>query len=177
MSRLNLLMLFPPLIFASLAVIFLAGLNREHPDAPPTGREGGPAPEFMLSQLGPEPPFTRSVLTEPGIKLVNFWASWCAPCRAEHPNLRNLSEEGFPIYGIAYKDEPGKSMAFLDELGNPFTAVGADPDGRVGFEWGVAGIPETFILDSEGNILLRFAGPITERSLESRIRPILASGD
>jgi len=176
MAGLNPLMFLPPLIFAGLTAIFLAGLSREYPDAPPTGREGGPAPEFTLSQLGQNPPFTRAELTEPGIKLVNFWASWCAPCRAEHPNLQALSEEGFPVYGVAYKDEPEKALAFLNELGSPFTAIGADRDARAGFDWGVSGIPETFVLDGSGNILLRFAGPITQRSMKSRIRPILQGG-
>ncbi len=173
MARLNPLVLAPPLILAGLVAIFFAGLGRENPNAPPTGRAGGPAPDFALTRLGPEPPFERATLTGPGIKLVNFWASWCAPCRAEHPNLQALADDGFAIYGVNYKDDPEKALGFLKELGNPFAAIGADPNARAAFEWGVAGVPETFVVNGDGTILLRFAGPITRRSLESRLRPVL----
>lgn len=173
MARINPLVLAPPLIFAGLAAVFFLGLGREDPNAPPTGREGGPVPEFTLTQLGPEAPFDREVLQQPGVKLVNFWASWCAPCRAEHPNLDALRQEGYPIYGINYRDDPVKALAFLEELGNPFAAIAADPNARAAIDWGVAGVPETFVVDSNGTILLRFAGPVTQRSLASRIRPVL----
>ncbi len=171
--RANPLLLIPPLLFAGLAALFFAGLGRDDANAPPTGRVGGPAPAFALLQLGPDAPFTRQALEGPGVRMVNFWASWCAPCRAEHPSLMGLAGEGVPIYGVNYRDDPAKALAFLEELGNPFAAVGADPDGRAAIEWGVSGVPETFILDGDGTILLRFAGPITRRSLEARIRPVL----
>ena len=177
MAKLNPMVLAPPVIFAGLALMFFVGLNREDPGAPPTGREGGPVPSFTLNQLGPEPPFIRDVLMEPGVKLVNFWASWCAPCRAEHPNLEALKQEGYPIYGINYRDDPNKALAFLAELGNPFAAIAADPNARAAIDWGVAGVPETFVVDSNGTVLLRFAGPVTQRSLTSRIRPILDTAD
>ncbi len=109
------------------------------------------------------------------MKLVNFWASWCGPCRAEHPSLARLAAEGVPIYGINYKDEPEKALGFLGELGNPYAGIGADPAGRTAIDWGLYGVPETFVIDGEGRILLRFAGPITERSLASDIRPAIAA--
>ena len=112
-------------------------------------------------------------MEEPGPKLVNFWASWCAPCRVEHPQLMALQDEGLPIYGVNYKDDADKARAFLEELGDPFEGVGADDAGRMALEWGVYGVPETFVLDGDGTVLLRFAGPITDVILEKRIRPAL----
>lgn len=108
------------------------------------------------------------------VKLVNYWASWCAPCRAEHPNLVALADEGLPIYGINYKDDPDKALAFLAELGNPYKAVSADDTGRTAIDWGLYGVPETYVLAGDGTVILRFAGPITQRSLEDTIRPAIA---
>ena len=106
--------------------------------------------------------------------LVDFWAPWCAPCRVEHPNLVALTEaEGIPIYGINYKDERGNALAFLDELGDPYAAASADEGGRTARDWGVYGVPETFVIDGEGRVLARVAGPVTERTLERTIRPAL----
>ena len=107
------------------------------------------------------------------MKLVNFWASWCAPCRAEHPLLSELAAEGVPVLGINYKDEPDKALAFLGELGDPFARVGADASGRTGLDWGLYGVPETFVVDEAGTILLRHAGPLTPDVLEDRLRPLL----
>lgn len=103
-------------------------------------------------------------LADGEVKLVNFWASWCAPCRAEHEYLMAFAEEGIPIYGINYKDEPVNGRKFLDDLGNPFTAVVSDESGRTGIDWGLYGVPETFVVDGDGVIVKRFAGPITGRS-------------
>ena len=91
----------------------------------------------------------------------------------EHPNLAALAAEGVAIYGINYKDEPAKALAFLEELGNPYAAVGADASGRMALDWGVYGVPETYVIDGEGTIILRFAGPITQRVIEDQIRPAL----
>ncbi len=109
------------------------------------------------------------------MKLVNYWASWCAPCRVEHPTLEELAAEGVPIYGINYKDDPAKALAFLAELGNPYVAMGADASGRTALDWGVYGVPETFVIDGDGTVILRFAGPITGSVLEKTIRPALAA--
>jgi cytochrome c biogenesis protein CcmG/thiol:disulfide interchange protein DsbE len=104
---------------------------------------------------------------------VNYWASWCAPCRVEHPNLEALADEGLTIYGINYKDDPRNAEAFLEELGDPYAAIGSDSSGRTAIDWGLYGVPETYVIDGEGRVVLRFAGPVTQRALETRIRPAI----
>lgn len=164
------LVLLPPLAFAGLAALFWFGMGRD--DSLPSTLVGREAPAVVVTPLG-EAPFDPAVLREPGVKLVNFWASWCAPCRAEHPVLQQLAAEGIPIYGINYKDDPKKALAFLAELGNPFRSIGADASGRMALDWGVYGVPETYVIDGEGRVRLRFAGPITAAELQRTIRPAL----
>lgn len=167
------LMVLPPLVFGALAVMFYLGMQRDDPEALPSARIGQAAPGVALVPLGSKPVLEDAALAEPGVKLVNYWASWCAPCRAEHPHLVALAEEGLPIYGINYKDDPAKALAFLDELGDPYSAIGADATGRTALDWGLYGVPETYVIDGEGRVVLRFAGPITQRTLESQIRPAI----
>lgn len=167
-------MFIPPAIFGILAGLFFAGMYREDPDALPSAMVGRIAPPVVLTPLGAGPGFGDADLQAGGVKLVNYWASWCAPCRAEHPFLEQLAAEGVPIYGINYKDDPAKALAFLDELGNPYAAMGADVTGRTALDWGLYGVPETFVLAPDGRVVLRFAGPITAQELERRIRPALA---
>lgn len=166
-------MLVPPVIFAGLAAAFLIGLNREDPDQLPSALAGKPAPGVELTALGDLPVFDDARLRDGEVKLVNFWASWCAPCRVEHPNLTQLAEEGIPILGVNYKDQPDKALGFLRELGNPYVAAGADPQGRMALNWGLYGVPETYVIDGDGNVVLRFAGPVTQRVIENQIRPAL----
>lgn len=169
----KLLMFLPPVLFAGLALMFFIGMQRDDPDGLPSALAGKQAPAVQLTQLGEGAPFTDATLREPGVKLVNYWASWCAPCRAEHPMLEALAAEGIPIYGANYKDKPEHALAFLAELGNPYAAMGADEAGRMALNWGVYGVPETYVIDGDGKILLRFAGPITARALQDTIRPAL----
>jgi cytochrome c biogenesis protein CcmG/thiol:disulfide interchange protein DsbE len=166
-------MVLPPLIFAGLAAMFYLGMQREDPDALPSVKIGREAPPVVLTQLGEGAPFDDAALQAPGVKIVNYWASWCAPCRVEHPHLMALAEEGIPIYGINYKDDPGKAMAFLEELGNPYVAMGADESGRTAIDWGVYGVPETYVIDGDGTVVFRLAGPVTSMTLESQIRPAI----
>ncbi|MFD1914345.1 DsbE family thiol:disulfide interchange protein [Halodurantibacterium flavum] len=173
MAKVSPLMLVPPVLFAGLAALFYFGMQRENPDELPSAREGSIAPAVALAPLGDGPAFEDADLRGGGVKLVNYWASWCAPCRAEHPLLEELAAEGIPIYGINYKDRPENALGFLDELGNPYAALGAD-EGRTALEWGLYGVPETYVLDGEGRIVLRLAGPITARIMEDTIRPALA---
>lgn len=173
MAKVSPLMLLPPVLFAGLAALFFVGMQRENPDLLPSALEGKDAPVVQVTPLGDKQVFTADALKEPGVKLVNFWASWCAPCRVEHPTLEALAREGVVIHGVNYKDTDTKGLAFLRELGDPYTTIGADGSGRMGLEWGLYGVPETFVIDGDGKIVTRFAGPVTERVLETTIRPAM----
>lgn len=175
MARIPLLAILPPAVFAAIAGLFLVGVLRDDPDQLPSTLSGQPAPLTETSPIAGKPEFSSDLLAAPGVKLVNFWASWCAPCRIEHPNLMELAAEGLPVIGVNYKDSESRALAFLNELGDPYTAIGADPMGRAAIEWGVYGLPETFVIDGQGRIVLRFAGPVTDVILEKRIRPAIAS--
>ena len=168
------LMILPPVLFALLAGLFLWGMTgKENDRILPSTREGGPAPTLTLTQLGEGEVFTGDALKADGVKLVNFFASWCAPCRAEHAQLMELQAEGVTIYGINYKDDPVKGLRFLDELGDPYAELAADPDGRTALDWGLYGVPETYVIDGNGTVIKRFAGPITPSILENVIRPAM----
>ena len=167
------LMMLPPAIFALLAGLFAAGMFREDPDALPSAREGQAAPAMALTPLGAGPALADADLRSDGVKLVNFWASWCAPCRVEHPVLMDIAEGGVPVYGINYKDDPANALGFLEELGDPYAALGADTTGRTALDWGVYGVPETYVIDGDGVIRLRFAGPITPEIYRTRILPAI----
>lgn len=173
MAKLSPMMLAPPVIFLGLAVLMFVGLQRNDPDALPSALEGKQAPSVMVTSLGSNEPFTDETMRDGRVKLLNFWASWCAPCRVEHPQLEALANEGIPIYGVNYKDKAPNALKFLNDLGNPYTAIGADESGRMALNWGVYGVPETYVIAGDGTIVLRFAGPITERVIEQTIRPAI----
>ena len=174
MARISPLVLIPPVAFAALAGLFAAGMLRNDGDQLPSALIGQPAPALAQEPLPGLPPLDPAVLADGEVKLVNFFASWCGPCRIEHPQLAALAAEGLPIYGIAYKDDPENSTSFLEELGNPYLAAGQDPQGRTAVDWGVYGVPETFVLDGDGTIVARLAEPLTEDALARRLRPALA---
>ena len=144
----------------------------------PSTREGNLAPGLNLAELvaSGTPLLTRAALenSEEDLVILNFFASWCPPCRAEHPTLTALAEAGVPLYGVNYRDRDGQAMAFLDELGNPYDLIGTDPQARTGRDWGGVAMPETFFINSEGVVVLHFRGPVIRRSLENQIRPALA---
>lgn len=169
--KLNPLMIAPPLLFLGFAVFAAIGMFRDDPEALPSAREGQVVPVLTLEVLPGKPMFDAEALKTGGVKLVNYWASWCAPCRAEHPNLQTLADEGIPVYGVNYKDDPAKALGFLEELGDPYVGIGADTQGRTGLDWGLYGVPETYVIDANGVIILRHAGPITGRILNDKIRP------
>lgn len=166
------LMALPPLMFLALAALFYFGNLREDRDALPSAREGRPAPAVMLTELEGKTLFEDADLRSGEVKLVNYWASWCAPCRAEHPLLKELAEE-VPVLGVNYRDDPGRALDFLDELGDPFAAIGADANGRMALDWGLYGVPETYVIAGDGTVMLRFAGPITRDVVANRIRPAI----
>jgi cytochrome c biogenesis protein CcmG, thiol:disulfide interchange protein DsbE len=174
MARLSPLVLIPPVVFAGLAGLFLGQMVWGEGDELPSALRGQEAPALPATTLGDLPPLTAEALRDGEPKLVNFFASWCAPCRVEHPTLTALAVEGIPIYGVAYKDEAGDSLAFLDELGNPYDGATTDPQGRAAVDWGVYGVPETFILSGDGRIVDRIAGPVTPGGMEERLREALA---
>ena len=173
MARLSPLMVAPLVVFAAFAGLAFIGLYRENPDALPSALAGQQAPAVETTPLGNKPGFGDADLRAGEVSLVNYWASWCAPCRVEHPNLVKLAEAGVPIYGINFKDDPAKAADFLAELGNPYTAIGADLEGRSGFAWGAYGVPETYLIDGEGRILARVAGPVTTSTFGRDLGPAL----
>lgn len=168
----KLLMMIPLAIFAAFAGLSLGGMMRDDPDALPSARVGQPAPTIVVTPLGDKPVFDDAALRDGQVKLVNFWASWCAPCRVEHPNLTQLAKT-LPVYGINYKDNGDKALAFLEELGDPYAGIGADSTGRLAIEWGVYGVPETYVVAGDGTILARLAGPVTQRTIASTLGPAL----
>jgi cytochrome c biogenesis protein CcmG/thiol:disulfide interchange protein DsbE len=168
------LLALPPLLFAAFAGVAYVGLRRENATELPSALIGKEAPSLAGTvPLRDDPAPTNAELTAPGVKLVNFWASWCGPCRAEHPILREISASGLPVIGVNYKDQPSNALGFLAELGDPFTQIGADPSGRVALDWGIYGVPETFVVDGSGRILLRYPGPLTKAIFDDEIKPLL----
>lgn len=169
MSSNRLLLTIPLLVFLGFGYFFVAGIFNSKNNELPSQFIGREAPNLNLEPFPGSPIPNQEDLTLNGVKLVNYWASWCTPCRAEHPSLQYLAELGIPIIGINYKDEEEHALGFLAELGNPFQLIGSDPKGRTAVEWGVYGIPETFIVNGEGKVTFRFPGPITQRVLNDLI--------
>ena len=167
------LVLIPPIAFALLAGLFAGAMWRSDGDELPSALLGQPAPGLPADPLPGLPPLDPAALTDGEVKLVNFFASWCGPCRLEHPSLMALAAEGVPLYGIAYKDDPEDSLAFLEELGSPFRAAGQDPNGRIAVDWGTYGVPETFVVAGDGTVIDRLPFPLTPELVESRLRPSL----
>lgn len=168
-------MLVPALGAAMVLAVFLLGLGREDGGRNlPSPLVGKPAPEFSLPPLYEgQPGFSTADLSAPGVKLVNVWASWCVPCRAEHPKIEELAAMGIAVHAINYKDKPEAAKKFLNELGNPFALIGADSTGRAGIEWGVYGVPETFVIDGAGRIVYKHIGPIQGTDVEKKILPAI----
>jgi cytochrome c biogenesis protein CcmG, thiol:disulfide interchange protein DsbE len=168
----RLLYLIPVVVFAAVGIGLAVGLTRD-PGTLPSALVDRPVPQFELPALEGADGLSDADL-KGRVSLVNVFASWCVPCRVEHPVLMRLAEQGVPIFGINYKDPPDQAKAWLAELGDPFGKIGADRNGRVGIEWGVYGVPETFVIDAEGRIRHRHVGPIQARDLEQTLLPILA---
>ncbi len=166
-------MLLPALGAAAVLAVFLLGLQRDDGGRNlPSTLIDKPAPEFDLPPLrAGEPGLSTADMKAPGVKLVNIWASWCLPCRVEHPKLAELAEMGLPVHGINYKDRAAAAEKFLAELGDPFTLIGVDRKGRAAIEWGVYGVPETFVIDGQGRIVYKHIGPIQGPDIENKILP------
>ncbi len=166
--------LAPLLLFAGVVVFLAIGLTLD-PREVPSPLIGKPVPDFALPPvegraLGPA---SRDLTRE--VSLVNVFASWCVACKEEHPVFLQLQREGFvPVHGLNHKDRPEDAARWLDTLGDPYTRTGADLDGRVAIDWGVYGVPETFVVDRDGRIAYKFIGPITSDVLEQKLRPLIA---
>jgi cytochrome c biogenesis protein CcmG/thiol:disulfide interchange protein DsbE len=166
----RLLYALPLLLFAVVVGYFLLGLRRD-PAALPSALIDKPAPSFALPPLGDGPGLAASDL-EGQVTLVNFFASWCVPCRSEHPMLMRIGKAAH-LVGIAYKDKPEESRRFLGELGNPYARVAVDRDGRTAIDFGVYGVPETYVVDRSGKIRLRFVGPLTQKAWDEEVAPLV----
>lgn len=168
----RLLFILPVALFAVLAGYFSLGLFRD-PSVLPSALIDKPAPEFTLPALADKQGLATPDLAG-RVTLVNFFASWCVPCRAEHPMLMRLAgQDGFALYGIDYKDKPEDAKKLLAELGDPYRRIGVDRDGRTAIDFGVYGVPETYVLDKDGRIRYRQVGPITSEDYDQKILPLL----
>lgn len=173
----RLLVLLPLAAFLLLAALFLMQLLSGRDAATiPSALIGAPAPATALPPLPGSPlPGLDSAALKGDVTLVNVWASWCAPCREEHPVLMALAADGrLRVAGINYKDKAENALRFLGELGNPFDAIGADTSGRTAIDWGVYGVPETFLVGRDGRILYKHVGPLTPESVSGELMPEVA---
>lgn len=164
----------PALVLLALAVVFYFALTKKSQDELPStliNREMPALPDLALDSY--EAGQLNDLIANNKIVLVNFFASWCAPCRAEHPQLVFLQEKGIPIIGVNYKDDPKNAKRFIEENGNPYIAIRADESGRAGIDWGLSGVPETFFIDQQGIVVKRYFGPITEDALTNEVLPFI----
>lgn len=174
----RLLFLLPVLVFLAIAAWFAWGLLSERdPSEVPSALIDKPVPQF---DLGPVPGLDVPGLSRGDLVdsqqpvLLNVFASWCVPCRAEHPVLMRLAErDGITVYGVNYKDKPADARQWLSNLGNPYARIGSDLDGRAGIQLGVYGVPETYVIGPSGTIRYKHVGPIDAKSLEKKILPLL----
>ncbi len=171
----RLVFIAPVIAFAALIGVFGIGLTKD-PKALPSQLIDRPLPAFDLPGIAEAPGggpgiVSASLKGEP--VLLNIFASWCAACPQEHPVLTRISEEGFPVYGVAWKDQPQDSRAWLGRFGNPYRAIAADEAGRTAIDLGVTGVPETFIVDKRGRVRFKQIGPISPDLWEGTIKPLM----
>lgn len=164
----------PLLLFIVMAVFLALGLKLD-PREIPSPLIDKPAPEFSLPVLG-NPDRTLSKVDMAGkVWLLNVWASWCFSCREEHPVLNQLAQRHVvPIVGLNYKDEPGAARQWLGQLGNPYNVSIMDPEGRTGIDYGVYGVPETFVIDKQGMIRYKHTGPVSSKDVQEIFLPLIA---
>ncbi len=169
---------FAPLaIFVVLLAVWAWGLNdKRDPNALPSQLIDKAMPVFALPDLAGSgsPSLATSDLDDGQVKLLNFFASWCVPCRIEHPHLTTLAKEAkLPVHGIAWKDKPEDALAWLQALGNPYTRIGVDEFNKVGLDFGTTGVPETFIVDQQGRVRYRHQGPLDPLIINETIIPLV----
>ena len=168
----RLVYVLPVILIAALGIAFAVGLGRD-PQKLPSALIDKPLPSFNLPAIEGDGHGVSNIDVNGKVALINVWASWCPPCRVEHPILMGIAASGVPIYGVNYKDKPEDAKRFLAQLGNPFVAIGADKDGKLAIDLGVYGYPETFIVDAGGTIRYRHAGPIAKPDWEQTLLPIV----
>jgi cytochrome c biogenesis protein CcmG/thiol:disulfide interchange protein DsbE len=173
-GSLRLLFLVPVVLFAGMALAFRAGLYRD-PSVVPSVLIGKAVPDFSLEPVKGRKLGLSTADLKGEVSLVNVFASWCVACRQEHPLLMGLKAAGtVPIHGLNYKDKPDDAAGWLNAMGDPYTRTGADLDGRVAIDWGVYGVPETFVVDPQGRIAFKQIGPVTTDDLNRTILPLVA---
>jgi cytochrome c biogenesis protein CcmG/thiol:disulfide interchange protein DsbE len=170
----RLLFVLPIAVFVIITVYFLLAL---HPDSDPhilpSAMIDKPAPAFQLTGLDGGQDLALDAL-KGQVVVINFFASWCEPCRDEHPLLMGLEKQiGVPVYGIAYKDKQADTDRFLKQLGDPYHAIGVDESGRTAIDFGVYGVPETYVIDKQGRIRKRIVGPLSEREIAQELLPLV----
>jgi cytochrome c biogenesis protein CcmG, thiol:disulfide interchange protein DsbE len=159
----------PLLVLVALAALFAGYALKRDPHVQPHALVGKPMPALTLPELDSGRPAPIRAASE-GPILVNFFASWCLPCEVEHPQLMALKAQGVKVVGVAYKDAPANTQAFLTRLGDPFAERLVDRDGRAGLEFGVTGVPETYLVGSDGVILAKHTGPLTPDAAEDLLK-------
>lgn len=173
MRRRNLLAFLPLALAAVLAVVLAWGLIRD-PSTLPSTLIGKPVPAFELPPVKGRTLGLSSAGLKGEVSLVNVFASWCVACRAEHPLFMKLAAQGtVPLHGLNYKDQPDDAAKWLDSLGDPYTRTGADISGRVAIDWGVYGVPETFVIGADGRVAYKHIGPVNEEVLTRTIQPLV----
>ena len=175
-SRRSWLMFLPLGAFLCLAALLLLRLYAGDASRLPSALIGKSVPSFALAPISGlnKPGLATADLKAGQVTLLNVFASWCVPCREEAPALLALAKSGQRIVGIAYKDQPANTLRFLGEDGDPFQAVGADPSGRTGIDFGVYGVPETYVVRGDGTIVAKIVGPLTEDNIRDELMPALA---
>jgi cytochrome c biogenesis protein CcmG, thiol:disulfide interchange protein DsbE len=169
----RLVTVLPVAIFALIGAGFYWGLFNGD-DNLPSPLIGRAVPEFDLPPIEGRADGLSTADLKGQVSIVNVWASWCVPCRVEMPLLNELAaRDEVAIFGLNYKDRPEEALGFLTELGDPYTRIGADRNARVSIDWGVYGVPETFVIDAEGRIAYKHIGPFNRRSLEEDILPVV----
>ena len=165
--------LIPVALFGAVAVYFSIGLQRDSRILPSALIDQA-VPEFALPPLVDGKPGLDSAALQGEVTLVNVFASWCVPCRYEHPLLMRLTADGtVTVHGINWKDKPEDARKWLDELGNPYARIGSDQNGRIGIDWGVYGVPETYLVDAGGRIRYKKVGPMDQDFLDQKMLPMI----
>ena len=165
----------PIIVLLGLVALFAVGLTKD-PRIVPSPLIGKAAPAFSLPGLGDSSSLSTPEAWRGRTVLVNFFASWCAGCRVEHPLYMQLSKEGVELVGVAYKDAQADTAEWLQRFGNPYRSIVVDAQGAAGLDWGVYGVPETFVVGPDGRILYKQIGPMTAEDWTQKVKPLLAGG-